>query len=390
METRLPAFTVGMDVVSSETALPSGAVRDALNVSFDREGRAMRREGFVQVDARDTHSLWRSRRTAVTYAVVDGELSRVSATGVEPFYQPPSPAPLTYTDLLDRVVISNAAFISQVAGDTVTPLGIEDCALGIVSSSAIGGMHPGRYGVAASFMRGFEEGPASEIVFVGVQEGGGINIESIAFPADPSITGVRLYRTQPDGDVLYRAADITAGMSLYLLGNTPVGAPCETQYLRQMPPGRIVRSWQGRLLVARGRSVCISEPMRYGLYSPRHGFVQEPHPITMLRPVEGGVYVGTRAGVAFYRGSRPADWTRINLGAAPPVPGSDATVEASALDPRLEVGTTTEVALWLSAKGFVIGTAEGQLLQPQVRRIELSAQRGRTTVIGRRAITLVQ
>jgi hypothetical protein len=384
----LPPFTVGIDMISDETALPRGAVRDAVNVEFDADGRARRRPGAALIEDGNFHSLWRGK--AFAFCIRGTELCRVDSTGVTPLATIPSSAPVSYADLLDVVVASNVGWIGKVdASGSVSPLGVEDGRLGPVEAVGFGGLAAGRYGVAASFRRGDVEGGLSDIRFLDVGAGGGISV-NLSQPLDPGITAIRLYRTTTDGDTLYRADDVPVGLMSYAIGGSPVGRVADNQWLRQMPPGNIVRAWRGRLLVARGRSVFISEPLRYGLYSPRHGFVQEPHPITMLAPVDGGVFVGTRAGVVFYQGARPGDWTRSVLGTAPPVPGSDVLIQTNLLSPRLQLGTTSEAALWLSPKGFVLGLPDGQLLQPQVDRIELSAQQGRTAMLGRQAVSVVQ
>lgn len=388
MESRLPPMTVGMDVVSSETALPSGAVRDAVNVVFDREGRTIRRPGAVSVLVGNAHSLWTSQRTGQTFAVVDGMLNLLTADGATPLASADSE--VTFTDLVDRIVFSTRSAIHQLLPNgAVLPLTLEKPGLGGAVASGAGGLHAGRYAVAVSFLRGAEEGPLSDMTYVDVAEGGGIEAQGVPFPVDSTVTGVRLYRSHPGGDVMFRAADIPSGLSVYVLGAGALGAPAETQYLQPMPPGRIVRNWRGRLLVARGRSLLISEPMRYGVFSPRHGFIQEAHPISLVRPVESGVFVGSRAGVAFYRGDRPGDWSRVQLGSEAPVPNSDVEAFSSDLSPKLELGDGARCALWLGVKGYVIGTADGQLMQPQARRMVLHAQRGRTALLGRQAVTIV-
>ena len=391
MEVALPAFTVGIDNRSGDTKLASGAVRDAVNVDFDREGGAHRRPGFQPVGNHPSHSLWRSARTGQTLGIVGSHLCRIESTGVTQI-APMSPVSrVSFADLRDRIVVSHRHYIGQLMpDDTLMPLGIESCGLGAVSATLSGGLPAGDYLVAACFLRGAEEGPISPVSNVSVYDSGGIAFESVPTPTDLTITGVRLYRTAPHGEVLYQAADLPLGVGNYYMGSGVLGGAAVTQHLSTIPPGRYVRYWRGRLLSARGRSLYVSEPMRYGLYSPRHGFIQEAAPITMIRPVEGGIYVGTRFGVAFYSGSTPGEWTRTQLAPYPPVPGSDALIPGGQLDAGLELGATTDLALWLSPSGYVLGTADGQLIAPQERRISLSATHGSTVVIDRRAVTLVQ
>lgn len=391
MQVSLPSFTKGIDNRSGETKLASGAVRDALNVDFDREGNAHRRAGFQAVDNRSSHSLWRSARTGQTLGIVGDHLCRIEPTGVTQI-APMSPASrVSFTDLRDRIVVSHRHYIGQLMpDDALVPLGVEPCGLGPVSATAHGGLPAGDYLVAACYLRGTEEGPISPVSKLSVYDSGGIQFEALPTPADPTITSVRLFRTAPDGEALYQAADLPLGLGNYYMGSGTLGGAAVTQHLSTIPPGRYVRYWRGRLLSARGRSLYVSEPMRYGLYSPRHGFIQESAPITMLRPVEGGgVYVGTRFGVAFYGGATPGDWTRTQLAPYPPVPGSDALIPGGQLDADLELGATNEVALWLCPSGYVVGTPDGRVFAPQERRISLFATHGSTAIVDRRAVTIV-
>jgi len=387
-DVRLPPFTVGIDTRSSETALPPGAVRDALNVDFDRDGHAMRRPGAVPVESGAFHSLWQGKHRA--FCVHDGELCAVDGGGVTPIFPLPSSAPLSYCDLNDRTIVSNPSWIGEVLPDlSVRPLGVPEGALTRVTAVSFGGLPAGRYAVAASYVRGAEEGALSPVQFVHVEEGGGIEVE-LPSPGEP-VDAVRLYRSWADGEALYRADDLPAALTSFAMGAGMLGRAADTQHLRRTPAGSIVRAWHGRLLIGRNRTMYFTEPLRYGLYSARGGFVQEPSTITMIAPVEGGVFVGTRLGVSFYRGASPSEWTRVRLGASPPVQGTDALMPSSVLSSRFEVGDSSDLAIWLSSEGFVIGLPDGSLIQPQRSRIAgIVAQRGHTSFHGRRAISVVQ
>jgi len=391
-ERAFPPYTVGIDHVSDDTALPTGAVRDAVNVAFDRDGRVRRRPGRTLGAAGDTHSLWSTKDQRRAFCIRGSDLCRVSLLGTAasavPLATLTNALPTSYAEITGKVIASNPSWIGVIdEEDNVLPLGVEDGRLGTLAPAAAGGMTAGRYGVAVAYLRGDEQGVISYIRFVDVPEGGGITV-TIPPALDPTVTAARVYRTTPGGDVLYRADDAFMGVP-FLVGNSPTGRPIDSARLRQMPPGSIVRAWQGRLLVARGRTLCISEPMRYGVYSPITGFIQEPQPIDMVAPVRGGVFVGTREGVVFYGGDTPKDWKRTRLGTTAPIPHSDRLIDLSVVGPRYELGQTGEAAMWLSHSGFVIGQPDGSLMQPQERRIRLTAQRGQLAIVGRQAISLV-
>ena len=225
-----------------------------------------------------------------------------------------------------------------------------------------------RYAVAVAWVRDWEEGPLSPASFVDVDEGGGITVQ---LPADDptAVDSVRIYRTGPNGDVLMRAQDAPASLTSYALGVQDLGRAATTQNLEPMPGGEIVRYWRGRLLVASGRTLRASRPMRYGLTDPRTDWVQFPKRIDIMVCVEGGVYVGTADGVVFLEGATPGEWKQVRKSARRALRGSDLLVRADLLGG--EEPSDRWVAVWLAENGFVVGTPDGRLIEQQAKRIRL-------------------
>jgi hypothetical protein len=278
----------------------------------------------------------------------------------------------------------------RVDGDNVRLLGIEDPgqAAVVTASLGVGGLTAGRYAIAVTFLRGNEESGASPISFIELSEGDGLNI-TLPQPVATDITAIRVYRTQANSDVLYRCTDAPVTTSI-TIGSGPLGRQCDTLNMRQLPGGQIVRYWRGRVLVARGRNLLFSEPMRYGIWTPTENFVQFPHTIRVMEPVEGGVFVGTQDGVVFLSGETPEAWTQRRTGGKPPVDGTGIRISASQLGGERDYGGAY-VAMWLAQNGFVIGTTDGSLVEPQSKRISLpdsqvTAGVGAMVVHERRAI----
>src|SRR5690606_4750308 len=104
-----------------------------------------------------------------------------------------------------------------------------------------------------------------------IAEGQGVQLYNIPQPADPVETPVlRLYVTGGDDRALYRARDVAAGTTSAPITQRPEGKLLATQFLTAMPPGHIVRQWNGRQLVARGRFLLWSPALRYGLTHVGH------------------------------------------------------------------------------------------------------------------------
>lgn len=234
-----------------------------------------------------------------------------------------------------------------------------------------------------------EEGALSAAAFVDVPEGGGITV-NLTQPNEGLPTGIRIYRTTTNGEILLRAADVGLGLSTWLLGNATLGRAADTQFKGRMFGGDIVRYWRGRLWVAKGTRIYLSDPLRYGMYDPREGFLQLPRRVTMMRPVEGGVFVGTSDGVKFYSGTGPTDMTIKDTGGTAPVEGTDTLVSAEEFG---DIGIKGKfVALWLAANGFIVGQPDGSLISKQSDRIRLpsgATGTGAVVVNARQAVAVV-
>lgn len=378
----------GIDNVADERALGKGFFVDAVNVDIDEEGHAARRRGrILSLAGTGFHSLWSSPMGAFCMqgnrlfrAQVDGSAVVTTELAVLPTAEPAS-----FTALNDGVVVANRSYLGMISPDfSVRRLGVSRPSAPALTANAAGGLAGGRYSVALTFLRGGEESGLSELSTVTVPDGSGISV-AMPSPSDPTITGIRIYRTGQNGDVLYRAADAAVGLPSFLLGNAQLGRAADTQFLDAMPGGHIARYWRGRLLVARDSVLYMSEPMRYGLCSPRHGFVQFHGKITMLEPVEGGVFVGTKHGVQFLSGPTPGEWSMVQTSSAPPIAGASSVIPANLIRDDFGAGGQF-VAVWLSTKGYVLGLNTGQILEPQSKRIRLNGQAGHLAVHDRRII----
>ena len=387
----LGPWTVGIDHVSSDTKLPAGAARDAINGLFNRDGEFLRRNGYgLMMAASGVHSLWTSPESGLSFCAQGSQVCSITpgaggSLAVTALADTGIVSPVSFCDLNGVVVYANAGKIGAVLNGVAIPLALPTPGAPQVVATDNGGLSAGRYGVAVALL-GDGESALSEITFLDVPEGGGIR-----FTFNGGSTR-RLYRTAANGDALYLAAEIPGALTTYLLGNGQLGRLTETQNLEALPGGQIVRTWRGRTLLARGNVVLFSEPMRYGLFSPREGFVQFAHRITMMEPVEGGIFVGTTTGVVFLQGSKPSEFNVKATSGQPPFEGSGITAPASAFGG--DIGSSdTRVAAWLAPNGFVIGTASGQLVETQNTRIAIpdnGATQARTFVHERRLTSIIQ
>lgn len=110
----------------------------------------------------------------------------------------------------------------------------------------------------------------------------------------------------------------------------------------------------GCLFASSGNILWWSEPFRYDLFNMTEGFVQFGEAIRMVRPVDGGVYIGTEKNTFFLTGNRPSEFTAHKIAQFGVIEWSDAT-EYSPQESGL-------CAVWVSPEGAMLGTPSGQIV----------------------------
>lgn len=379
----------GIDNISEPSNLAKGACLDAVNGVIRRGGHFQRRFSETQLNSTPTDSLWKSP-DGPSYAAVDGVLSRLSWSGglvATALYALPTYDPLSYTTVNDTVIFASMAVLGSIVGDVVTPLGVELPGAFSAAPAAAGGLDEGRYGVAISYVAGNEEGGLSDVQFVDVAAGGGLQF-SLPTPIEPRVTMIRLYRTPCNGDQLYRALDVPLLPSA-LVGTDTLTTMAATQYKERMLGGSYIREWRGRLVVARGHVLLFSEPMNYGLRDARHGFVQMPERITWFEAMDTGMYVGTTKKVYWLSGTTPKDLSVKTVELNPPVGG--ASILMSVADTGLDV-KYENCAVWLGANGYSFGMPSGDVVRPvsSIFRINTLDMTGKLALVDGVLTTVLQ
>lgn len=145
--------------------------------------------------------------------------------------------------------------------------------------------------------------------------------------------------------------------------------------LAEMPGGHWVAYWNGRVMVARGRSLLFSEPLRFGTHNPLTGYIALPSRAEWLVALEEGFYVGLRDAVWFYKGRELHDLQRFEV-AGKSAPGMGLAVPSEYFSGQL--ADFQRLAVFFTPSGFAIGTPRGDVLYPQAERLKgLPLFRGR-------------
>ncbi|MDQ8046903.1 MAG: hypothetical protein REI11_20025 [Patulibacter sp.] len=251
------------------------------NVDINSKGYLARRRGTSKRIEDSAHSIWADSKGA--FAVVAGNLVALQLSGDQleqtPIRTGLPNRPLSYSRGADGDLYwSNGQSIRRVAAGEDRPIATlppnAPDSFDIVANS--GGLAAGRYLLAFTEISVDGESPATPVVQVDVPDNG-----SIAF------TGLRhVYMSGPNGDIL-----TYQGFGDRVLVHTQDGRRCETINLALMPAGSVVRHYRGRMLVADDSVLYVSEPFNYGLYNPATSYFPFPERISVIEPVDNGLYI---------------------------------------------------------------------------------------------------
>lgn len=358
MNNRLPDHA--LDIVERGRKV-GDYLRNAVNVDLTSSGTLRRRRGStLALAGADCHSLWSD---GVRALFVDGDAIKtfpdgnVVRTGLTPR------RPVSWCSLPDgRVAWSNGIELGFIDhSGSAAPLATPNPAP-IVTASEGGALKAGGYQVAITAIdpEGRESG-ATWPVQVTVPDNGRIEVSGL-----PG-TLVAIYLSPLNGDLLYHAMTTSASSFVFPLIPSMLGRQLDTIGLAPLPPGRIVRYYHGRLLSADATQLFYSEPFAHWLYNPLRNRIPIAG-LTLLEPVEGGLYLATRDRTWWLPGAdvdQPERLVEILPYGA--VAGTSARMENS-----------TDVA-WFSTRGLIVANAQGQVKNMQEETVAVgAAQTGAT------------
>lgn len=290
----------GINNVQQPEKLKLSEFVSALNIDIDDEKAVQRRTGQSLVVAGATHSLydynaeWALYRSGeYLYRLDTDDNSRQLMSGL-------GTRRLAYDTVGDKVFFTDGVRTYATDGIDVWRAGI-DAPIGqpAAASFGAGDLPQASYQYALTYAD--DNGRESPALVAGVVEAtGGISFTNIPVSDDPDVTLKRIYVSAPNGKDLYLALVIpNATTSARYVGGT--GMALETQNMRTTMPGHIIANFNGRLLVANRKWVLFTPP--YRTYVMRHDdFIAMPAEITMIAPMNDGVWIGTRNEIGWVGG----------------------------------------------------------------------------------------
>lgn len=321
-------------------AFDLGDLEAAPNIDLDDAGKPRRRKGYgTAVFAGAYHSLFANGEVMV--ACTGTTLRRLMPDDV------PNPTNtvlrsgltggrITYASMGTRIYYTDATYTGCVDGGVARSWGLDPPSAQPVATAVGGSLPAGAYDYAITYARadGQESGTgiAGRIVLAAT---GGIQFSAVPVSADPDVTTKNLYISPVNGDKLYRvqvlpAAATTASYFVEVTGRKAL----ETQMLQPPIAGQITFAYHGRVYVARGRRLHVTEVYAPELMDLRRGFTMPGH-IVAAFPVDDGLWVWTAAEGVFLPGDDPAKFEykpKVKYGA---IEGTVAYGNAEDVDPAL-------------------------------------------------------
>lgn len=363
--------------VSSERFNPGDLV-SASNIDIDDDGRPSRRDGISRQATGSTASLWSDGNVAYFTKVTSDEPGTATLAQLNADY--------SSTDVLAGV--NNDVYYTSVNGSVYwtdnsqsgvlfksanRKLGITPPEKIEVAASSYGQFPAGRYGITSTFIRkSTVESGALEATYIDLPANSGLSLVNLAASTDADIIGRRIYMTRPDGRTLYAAGTYDDGLTT--IGMTTV--PKDTMYLRTqfkspLPAGNGITYFAGHLYVTVNNHIFFSDPMEFELCDQRSSFLSFPDPVTLVAPMDQGMFVGTTKEIVYLSGRNPEQFVSTPVANYGAIPG---TLTYPPVDkaPRGE-NITGKVALWLTENGVCVGLSSGQMINATSDRYDFDA-----------------
>jgi len=356
--TTLGPWPVGINNRQPDYAMPATedgrqiALRDCVNVDLDNTGRARRRAGFTKVagalNARGGFSC-----AAGTFFVDGQHLMRLNSdNSVTNLGGPIRGAQVSYAYANGVLYLSDGLVCKRVVNGALGDWGIEVPAAPLMAQAASpGGFVAGRYLAAVTYLRADgQEGGSSLATEIELTDNAGVNFAALPLAASAEITHLRLYLSRPNGSLLYHVSTVANGTvsATLLVDDGGIGKPLETRHLSPPPPGRIVREFNGRTLVANGPVLWMSEAFALERFNYATGYVQYLEDVTIVEPVADGVWVVADQ-TYFLRGIGTAEFSQVARLAHGAIFGTGCEAPG------------TKNKAWHTPRGMVMASAGGEI-----------------------------
>lgn len=350
----------GINNVQPSHRIKNSELTQAVNVDIGLSGEIKRRGGYTEILATCHKNLHQA--DGFMLATVDGgDLTSFDANGANRVLLYPSlgPSRVWYCNLPDgRTTFSNGLICGITDGQTASAWGVPiPESVGALTPVA-GGMLHGEYRYYLTYVRladGLESGTAFSLPTT-VTTGG---ILLTGLPVRDGYA-INVYLSSHNDDRGYLAGSTTGAAFSYMGKNDALTLPSMTDDLMPAPAGTVTAFWRGRVLVAVGSVLFASRTNGWELFDLRRDFKQFSSRITLIQPVDDGLYVGTDSELAFLSGTEFDKLTYNQVMSGPVVLGSGVGVPGELVKLGDSVGQGSAM-ICIAAGGLIIGLASGNI-----------------------------
>lgn len=342
-------------------------LRDAVNVDVLDTGIIRRRKGQTKVLSGDIHSAW--AHGPYLYAVKDGDLVAIAKDySLTTIQASVGNSRMQFVEVNGEVYYSNGSVSGKIVLNQRRNWGVVVPSKAPTITQASGGLFVGTYRVACSYVNLYgEEGGASIAAAYTLNSLAGLTITTPT-TSDAEVQKCRVYLTPPNGEAFYQVAEVSPGASVIIASPPEYTVAMSTQFMTQLPPGSFIDYYRGRMYVANGNILWYSQPYVYGLTNPLSNYIAFPSEITLLKAVQGGIYLATDR-TYFLSGSGGEDLAQLEI-----LPFGAAKYSASDLPNSKDI-------LWYTERGIMQGSDSGQVTNLQDGRVRPDpAETGSTLV----------
>lgn len=376
---------VGINQLADETALVQREnmfVREANNVDIDAEGNVSRRKGATLLTAGSGyHSLYSARRGWLVVCHKDQlGVYDPDSTTFTPLAQMAASQYVSYAELGGKLYASSPTF-NCVFGVGSTDAKMIGVPLPNVppefTAQADGALEPGSYGVTYTVIDpDGEESGTGPVVQIDLPDGGGIVGSMFTIMSGYKY---RVYMTTANGETLREAVEFDADTTSITILDAAEGRECRTHGLEPPPYGHIIRAHGSRLLIASSGYLYFTEAFRPHLIAPT-GYVLTNGFVSMVEPVDNGVFVGDNRGVSFYAGDDPVQWQVRDASPEKVIYGTSIVLSGEYF--RGDFQKHESVAVWLTRSGYQVGLPNGEVVRLNADQIRTPAySRGCTAAV---------
>ena len=273
----------------------------ATDVDIGLTGEVTRRGGYTATVETCHKNLWQAKSFMLA-TVAGNDLKAFTPGGSYTTVSASlGTARVWYCNLPDgRTTFSNGSINGITGGGAAVNWGVPiPGSLGAIADVS-GSLFPGDYQYQLTYVRTtdrLESGPLYSNPTT-IASGG------IALSGLPALAGhsINVYLTSHNGDTAFYAGNTTGSAFTYTGRNDQLVLPCRTEHLSPAPVGTVTAFWRGRVLVAVGSVMWASMAGRWQHFNIRRDFKQFSTPITLIQPVDGGIFVGTETELCFLSG----------------------------------------------------------------------------------------